>query len=278
MDNYRLHGEKPYSVIFLHGGPGAWGEMWDLAVQFESQIGSIEAFQTKATLTEQLEELDRIIITVADLPVILVGYSWGAWLGYLYCARFETTHKISKLILLSSGPYEHQYLPQLVQKRNDRMTPNQKMQSDRIFAELRDPNIKSKESTILSLGKFYYFIDNFDPMPFIASELTDLPFCPHTIDRSAFFQQCLNEVIAMRKSGELLEMAKNISVPVVAIHGDYDPHPYEGVIKPLSLYLSDFRYFILANCGHKPWVETQAREEFFILLGHELGLKVEKMV
>ena len=38
----------------------------------------------------------------------------------------------------------------------------------------------------------------------------------------------------MRQKGELLELCKKVQCPVVAIHGDYDPHPSEGVREPLQ--------------------------------------------
>jgi pimeloyl-ACP methyl ester carboxylesterase len=60
---------------------------------------------------------------------------------------------------------------------------------------------------------------------------------------------------------------------VVAIHGDYDPHPAEGVQKPLSAILENFRFILLKNCGHKPWVERQARDRFYAVLKVELSKK-----
>jgi pimeloyl-ACP methyl ester carboxylesterase len=57
---------------------------------------------------------------------------------------------------------------------------------------------------------------------------------------------------------------------VIAIHGDYDPHPAEGVQKPLSSVLRDFRFVLLEKCGHTPWLERQARESFYHILKEEI--------
>jgi pimeloyl-ACP methyl ester carboxylesterase len=57
---------------------------------------------------------------------------------------------------------------------------------------------------------------------------------------------------------------------VVAIHGDYDPHPAEGVEKPLDSVLRRFRFVLLKNCGHRPWAERQARDAFYRVLEEEL--------
>ena len=70
---------------------------------------------------------------------------------------------------------------------------------------------------------------------------------------------------------ELLERAGRIRCPVLAIHGDIDPHPVEGVRKPLSLVLDDFRLVLLENCGHTPWRERRARERFYEVLGEGLA-------
>ena len=58
---------------------------------------------------------------------------------------------------------------------------------------------------------------------------------------------------------------------MVAIHGDYDPHPWSGVTEPLTRVLKDFRFILLENCGHYPWYERAAREQFFSILKKEVG-------
>jgi pimeloyl-ACP methyl ester carboxylesterase len=57
---------------------------------------------------------------------------------------------------------------------------------------------------------------------------------------------------------------------VVAIHGDYDPHPADGINIPLSNALPDFRFVLLEHCGHYPWIEWQAQVKFYEILVEEL--------
>jgi pimeloyl-ACP methyl ester carboxylesterase len=75
----------------------------------------------------------------------------------------------------------------------------------------------------------------------------------------------------MRKSAELVRLGEKIQCPVVAIHGDYDPHPAEGVRQPLSRVLQDFRFILLENSGHQPWIERAARDKFYSILRSEIG-------
>jgi DNA-binding NarL/FixJ family response regulator len=74
----------------------------------------------------------------------------------------------------------------------------------------------------------------------------------------------------LRNSGRLLELGKQLRCPVTAIHGDYDPHLAEGVQQPLAEILQSFRFILLKNCGHKPWIERQARDGFYAIVEEEL--------
>ena len=73
----------------------------------------------------------------------------------------------------------------------------------------------------------------------------------------------------LRRSGGLLQLGARIECPVVAIHGSYDPHPAAGVEEPLAGALSDFRFVLLEECGHKPWFERLARHAFYRILRDE---------
>jgi len=68
-------------------------------------------------------------------------------------------------------------------------------------------------------------------------------------------------------------MGRRIACPVVAIHGDHDPHPREGIEVPLAGVLDNFRLVTLERCGHKPWYERQSRESFFAILEGELAAR-----
>lgn len=70
------------------------------------------------------------------------------------------------------------------------------------------------------------------------------------------------EAAGLRKSGKLLERFARISCPLVLIQGAVDPHPPEGVIWPLRGRNVDIKSYVLDQCGHTPWREKYAREEF----------------
>ena len=74
----------------------------------------------------------------------------------------------------------------------------------------------------------------------------------------------------MRHKGDHLSLGKKIVCPVVAIHGSWDPHPTSGVKEPLQATLPDFRFVLLDECGHVPWIEKRARDRFYSILMKEI--------
>jgi pimeloyl-ACP methyl ester carboxylesterase len=90
--------------------------------------------------------------------------------------------------------------------------------------------------------------------------------CQYDVHRKVW-----GEARRLRSGGGLLALGRKIGCPVVAIHGDYDPHPAEGVKVPLSGVLADFRFILLEKCGHRPWLERAARDRFYGILREEVG-------
>ena len=65
-------------MAVIHGGPGAAGEMAAVANELASNWGILEPLQTATSLQGQVEELKTVLEKNASLPVILIGFSWGA--------------------------------------------------------------------------------------------------------------------------------------------------------------------------------------------------------
>jgi pimeloyl-ACP methyl ester carboxylesterase len=89
--------------------------------------------------------------------------------------------------------------------------------------------------------------------------------------RYDIYENVWKQAQELRTSGGLVALGKHIHCPVVAIHGDYDPHPADGVKIPLSRVIKNFRFILLENCGHRPWLERSARDRFYEILNEELG-------
>jgi pimeloyl-ACP methyl ester carboxylesterase len=255
MLNHRLYGKPPYSTALIHGGPGAPGSMETVAKVLAKNFGILEPLQTKGSIEGQIQELHSVLKNHANFPVTLVGHSWGAWLSFLFAAKYPDS--VNNLILIGSGPFEERYVSKLKEIRFSHFTAKEREKVQILERLLIDENLKNKNKIFTRFGTLMSKADSYDPLP---KAVNTLEFQPE------IYQSVWHEAGKLRRSGELLKNALFIKCPVVAIHGDYDTHPADGVIQPLSQYLKDFRYIILDKCGHEPWNEKHAKDQFYKIL------------
>jgi len=262
VKNVRFYGEKPYEVAVVHGGPGAPGSVAAIARVLSEDVGVIEPLQTEKTISNQLTELDEVVRTSCMMPITLVGHSWGAWLVFLYAAKHPKL--VKKIILVGSSPFEMKYVKQIDKNRRNHLTEIEGEEYDLILKKMSTAHKAFNNGILERLGKLVAKSDNY----YTFSIPTDEVDCLKADDK--IYRSIWNEAAAMRESGELLEQSSFITCPVVAIHGDYDPHPADGVSHPLGVRLSNFTFYLLEKCGHSPWKEKYATKRFYEILREEM--------
>lgn len=175
----------------------------------------------------------------ADVPMTLIGYSWGAWLGFLFASKYPEL--LSKLILVSAGVIESKYNPDLMNTRLKRLNQHDRKEAKRLFSIIQSDSSNNK--VLSQFGKLMTIADS-------------SCYCPSDVEsvivNMSTHQAIWAEATRLRNSNEFMNCASKITTPVVAIHGDYDPHPVDGVKKPLSELLPNLKMIILTNCGHTP--------------------------
>jgi pimeloyl-ACP methyl ester carboxylesterase len=244
---FRNWGQPPYSTVLLHGGPGAAGSLTSLANELsQNNIGVIEPFQTKRSIQAQVDELFDVIKQNAQSPVVLIGHSWGAWLGIF----FTTQHSeyVEKLILIGTPPFDKDFVPTILKTRESRMSGLEKEQMENIIKGMET----NPDDSFQKMGELMNRIDSYDLL-----QIDD------KIDfRPDIYTSIWKEAGILRRENKLLNFLVRINCPVIAIHGDYDPHPWQGVKFLLEERISAFRFIFLEKCGHYPWKEKFARELF----------------
>lgn len=250
----RKYGNTPYKVVLVHGGPGGAGELKPVAVELGKQFGVIEPFQTKLSISDQVEELKSQIDSNTSLPVILVGWSWGAWLTYIFASKYP--EYVKKLILISSGPFEQKYVEEMNKTRMSHLSETEIQRLKELEEIFKQKEIPNKDKLFEEFGAIYSKADIFESN---GEEKNQNKIVPNM----EIYNSIWPEAAKLRESGELLEIGKNIKCEVVAIHGEYDPHPYLGVKEPLERVVKNFKFVLLIKCGHHPWFEKYAKDKFF---------------
>lgn len=261
MSNLRKYGNPPYQFAVIHGGPGGAGEMAPVAAYLSKQYSVLEPLQTKLSFMGQVEELKTVLEAHAHLPVILIGHSYGSFLSFALTSLYPNL--VKKLILVSSGVFEEHYATEIMNTRLKRMREEERRAAESLMKKFDDPQVKNKDELVAQMEELHFQADSYDPLPFDTEYVE--PSCE-------IYEKVWKETHALRISGKLLKYGNDILCPVVAIHGDYDPRPAEGVQMPLSRTLKDFRFILLEKCGHYPWFEKHAKDKFYEILEREIRI------
>lgn len=259
-ENVRKYGKPPFSVAVIHGGPGATGGMASVARELSIRRGVLEPLQMASSIDGQVAELHDVLLANAALPVTLIGHSWGAWLSLIFASTYPQL--VKKLILIGCGPLKEEYASQIMETRLSRLSDEEKDTLYSLAEALNDSHILDKSIAFAEFGKLMSRADSYALLPGDGPDL---------MMRADINASVWGEAEVLRRSGELLRIADRIRCPVVAIHGDHDPHPVVGVKKPLMGTIKDFRFILLEKCGHEPWRERFARGLFFEILERELA-------
>jgi len=255
----RRYGHPPYSVVLVHGGPGAAGSLEPVARELGSTCGALEPWQSVPSVAGQVRELSRQIDRWASPPVVLIGHSWGAWLALLLAG--ERPELVTRVVLVGSGPLQARYGRAIPRRRRSRLSEGEWAEYVALSRDLSGRGGRGRPAAMRRLGELSERTDAYDPIVH--------PTVRGRMDPKAF-RQIGREAAEMRRTGVLLRAARRVRAPVMVVHGANDPHPIEGVVEPLRRVGLDVRVIRLERCGHEPWWERHARAKFFTVLKREL--------
>lgn len=254
--NIRKYGEPPYKIAVLHGGPGAPGYMAPVGRELSYYMGVLEPLQTKDSLEGQIEELKEQLNEHADPPVILIGSSWGAVLALFLAARHQELAK--KLILIGSAVFDKDSSSKIEAIRLSRLSDEKRRRHEQIMYKMQSKPLEERGALMKEWGEILDGTDMYDPLA-TDTEIIEVQY--------EIFSKVWPDFVVLRDTpGYLKKEFSKIDIPTVVIHGDYDPHPIEGIRPFLESCIKDICFHILPKCGHYPWIERHAREDFFEIL------------
>lgn len=257
----RKYGTAPFRTAVIHGGPGAPGYMAPVARVLAETAGTLEPLQSEDSLDRQIEELAEQLRYHGDPPMILIGSSWGAVLALFVAAREETLAK--KLILIGSAVFDAASSAKIESLRIARFNREKRLRYDAILDEMKAAENDRRDSLFKEWADMIFDSDVYDPLT------RDLEVIEAREDLN---KKVWADFKTLRdKPGFLKQEFSRIKIPVRVIHGDYDPHPIEGIRPFLEECLENVRFYILPRCGHYPWIEKHARERFFEIINAELA-------
>jgi pimeloyl-ACP methyl ester carboxylesterase len=230
--------------------------MAPVARQLSRDFGVLEPLQSADTLDGQIDELRRQLTEHGDSGFTLIGSSWGAVLALFFASRHKAM--VDRLILIGSAVFDAHYSELINPLRKSRVSPENLRQFEELEREKAGASPEERDRIFQKSVGLLFEGDAFDPITLDLELIEVQTRVNHSV--WADFLKLRDE------PGRLEREFSTIDMPVTVIHGDYDPHLIDGIRPYLSAWMPQTSFHILANCGHYPWIERQAREEFYRIL------------
>lgn len=244
-------------VLVLHGGPGAHHDyllphFLDLADEFDllfydQRGGGRSKTDDPAPITAQVQvdDLERVIAELAEGPLTIVGYSWGALLALLYSidtAGGSRSPVPARLALVDPAAVSraHHTVFEAAFARRANSAELLAMRAELSASGLRDTDPAAHKQRVFELSVAGYFFD-----PRQAENLT--PFrVTGRVQQQVW--ESLGEL-------DLAPQLGAVRCDALVVHGRQDPIPLassEAVAEALHAQL-----VVLDDCGHVPYVERR---------------------
>jgi len=177
-----------------------------------------------------------------------LGSSWGAMLALAYAAAYPTS--LASLILVGCGTFDLVARAQLQQTLARRMTDEVRQQLDRAA------QLPAEDERLRAAAEAETMLYAYEPLA---------PPTEDAVDARAH-QETWADMLRLQAKGFYPEAFVAIKIPVLMVHGTFDPHPGRLIRAALETYLPQLEYRELGRCGHWPWLEKFASQEFFSLI------------
>lgn len=252
----RHHGDAGPLVFVLHGGPAAVGDIAPVAKGISGAFRAVEPCQRRSG--ESLLTVARPVADIHDLatelggdtPVPFVGHSWGAILALCYAA--ERPSKAGPIVLIRCGTFDQASRDKMQVAIEERFDGDVRNRIRHACSEATDPANQFIRTFNLTRHIFDY-----DPAGAYPEEDEYEPF-----DLKAH-NETWSDTRRLQDDGMYPEAFASIEMPVLMMHGEYDPHPGLMIRDSLLLFLPQLEYREFERCGHSPRIERSTRELFF---------------
>ncbi|MFC2133676.1 alpha/beta fold hydrolase [Bacteroidota bacterium] len=263
------------TLVIVHGGPGLGYEyllpsFLNLADEFRLIFYDQRGCGQSAPFTDAdsnfsfntfIEDLEGIRKEFGIEKMNLIGQSFGALIALNYVLRY--TDNVKSLLLLEPAPGSSEHLPRIGKTINERLSPEEKEELNIIIQseDFSDFNPSSfKKFMNLRLKTYYYDKTKFNPekLNYFTRDRVEKFFTS-----AAYLQPFLINF-------DFYNESVNIKVPVLIIHGEYDPIPTDAINR-LHESLQNSEYHLIEECGH--FVHIEKPDKYFSLIKTFLSRK-----
>jgi pimeloyl-ACP methyl ester carboxylesterase len=267
----RSYGSVGPWVVVVHGGPGAVGEAAPIARGLADAFRALEPWQRGSgaeplTVARHVADLQEVTAShCSGARPAVVGESWGAMLALAFAAAHPES--AGPLVLIGCGTFDAASRALFQANLETRLTADLRRRLDALPEQFPNTGERLKKQFELLEPLFHFDAPPADPPD---------PAVP-TFDARAH-TETWDDMVRLQQAGVYPAEFAAIRSPVLMLHGAHDPHPGDMIRASLAPFLPQLEYCELARCGHQPWRERAAREEFFVLLRGWLARHYERVL
>jgi pimeloyl-ACP methyl ester carboxylesterase len=168
-------------------------------------------------------------------------------LALAYAAAHPTT--LSALVLIGCGTFSQAARSEFERRRAAQLTADYQLAIAHIKETETDPNRRHGALARVWTRVYGYDVDDRE---------VDLL----VVDTFAH-SQTWSDMVRLLNEGVYPTAFAAITCPVLMLHGQADPHPGDITRDDLRLHIPQLEYREFPRCGHSPWLEREAKDEFF---------------
>ncbi len=250
----REYGALGPTVILLHGGPGAPGYLAPLARVLSDAFRVLEPMQRRSggpplTVARHVEDLRGLVASTCTTAPLLVGHSWGAMLALAFGAAHPGI--AAAFVLVGCGTFDPAARARFEAAVDGRLT------SDLRLALARAEAIRDPDERLERVGELFAQVSAFDRRQASSESLR----CD-----ARGYRETWDDMVRLQAEGVYPSAFSVIHAPVLMLHGCHDPHPGTMIRDSLQTALPHLEYREFDRCGHEPWRERAAGDEFLAVL------------
>ena len=250
-----VEGDGP-PLLLCHGGPGLWDYLGDLALALIHEFQVCRWDQRGCGRSEPSAPygLDVAVQDVQDLkralgidePWVVVGHSWGAYLGLLTALEHPETTAALVYISGTGTPQSWREFGSATYRsaRASRMEAHELRRLDELEVKHRSWDEEVEFRRLSWMTDFVDAVTSNEALDAMAT--TRLPI-NYDVNRILSHAE-------LYPNQQLLDACETCQVPSLFLHGAEDPRPARGA-KLLSQRVAGAEFVLVEDAGHLPWVE-----------------------
>jgi proline iminopeptidase len=204
-------------------------------------------------IESEIDDLEELRKYLQLESVAVLGHSWGGLLAMEYAIRHP--HRLSHLILMNSAPASHDDLLLFRQKRRETAAGNlEKLEALAATAGYAAGDLE----TDAAYYRIHFGATLRQPelLERVVRSLR-LTFTPEGIRRARAIEDRLYDETWLSTQYNLLPKLKQLSIPTLVIHGDYDFVP-AACAEHIAQAMPGAQFVVLKECGHFSYLERPA--------------------